>query len=112
MEYLTKENSLKFKNGNITAREYPINDPDINCAVVEIKGRHPASDFLINEKCKELVYITNGVVSLNTEDQSVVLNEGDMAMIKKGERYFWDGYATMITSCTPPWTPEQNKNVK
>lgn len=112
MKYLEKEKSQKFEHGAITAYEYPLGDPDINCALVELKGRHPDQCWLINEKCKEMVFVVRGLVQLTTENETVSLKEGDIVLINPLEKYFWNGDCTLLTPCTPAWTPEQNKIIE
>ena len=112
MEYLKKEQSQTFTNGNIIAHEYATKNSDINIALIEIKGRHPQENWLINEKVTELTFITKGSATLKTESETVILKEGDIAIINPNEKYFWEGDCTLLTPCTPSWTPEQNKIVK
>ena len=112
MEVIKKSQSQVFQNGNITAIEYSSTNPSINVALVEINGRHPQTDFLINEKVTELVYVIKGSAILSTESQKISLTEGDVIIISPNEKYFWEGHCTLLTPCTPPWTPEQNKIIK
>ena len=112
MEYLKKEQSQTFENGNVIAHEYTTKNKNINIALVEIKGRHPQEDWLINEKCTELTYIVDGSATLTTETESIFLEKGDVAILNPNEKYFWNGNCTLLIPCTPAWSPEQNKNVK
>ncbi len=112
MEIIKKGQEQIFKNGNIIAHEYSSINQNINIGLVEIKGRHPQQDFLVNEKVTELVYLIKGTAILNTETNSFNLSEGDFAIISPNEKYFWEGDCTVITPCTPAWTLEQNKIVK
>jgi mannose-6-phosphate isomerase-like protein (cupin superfamily) len=112
MKYIKKENTLEFKNGDLTTIEYPFNDKDINCAIVTLKGRHPKEDWILNQECKELVYIIKGSTTLTTETETVNLNEGDMVILEPNEKYFWQGDCVLLTPTTPAWTPEQTKIVK
>lgn len=112
MEYLKKDQSQTFKVGNVIAHEFPTKNEKINFALVEIKGRHPQQNWLINENCTELTYIVKGSVSLSTETEKVLLGEGDVAILNPQEKYFWEGDCTLFTPCAPAWYPEQNKNVK
>lgn len=112
MKYLKKENAVKFQNGTLTAIEYPVGDKDINCAVVTLKGRHPVNDWIINQECKELVYLMKGTAVLTTETKTISLSEGDMVILEPNEKYFWQGDCVLLTPTTPAWTPEQTKIVK
>jgi mannose-6-phosphate isomerase class I len=112
MEYLKKKQSQIFINGNIVAREYITKNKNINIALVEIKGRHPKENWIVNKEVTELTFITKGSAILNTETERVSLKEGDVAILKPNEKYFWEGNCTLLTPCTPAWTPRQNKIVK
>lgn len=112
MEYLKKEQSKTFKLGNIVAHEFSIKNKDINIALVEINGRHPQQNWLINEKVTELIYVVKGSAILTTKTEEILLEEGDLAIISPNEKYFWNGNCVLLTPCTPAWTRQQNKTVK
>jgi mannose-6-phosphate isomerase-like protein (cupin superfamily) len=112
MKYLAQEKSIKFEKGPITAYEYPLGDKDLNCAVVEIRGRYPEEGWTQNTECKELTYLIRGFAVLTTETDRVSLSEGDMVIVDINEKYFWEGDCTLLVPCTPAWSPEQTKNTK
>ena len=91
--------------------EYLLDDKDINCVVSEIRGRYPEKGFVVNEVCKELVYIMNGEGIIGLVGGETKLQTGDMIILEPGEKLYWDGNMTMIVSCTPAWFPEQHKDV-
>lgn len=114
MKIVKKGQSKEFKNSETCiAIEYPINDKDINIAVVILKNdRYPSNGWAVNEKCKEMSYITKGKVKLVTERESIDLEEGDVAFIEANEKYYWLGDCEMVMPCTPAWYPEQHKIVE
>jgi mannose-6-phosphate isomerase-like protein (cupin superfamily) len=112
MKYLKKADSVKYINGAVTAYEYPIEDNDINCALVKLNGRYPSNGWINNKKCKELVYVISGSGKLTTETKKVLLNEGDMLIINPLEKYYFEGELTLLTPCTPPWSLEQTEIIK
>ncbi|OGK29257.1 hypothetical protein A3D06_00850 [Candidatus Roizmanbacteria bacterium RIFCSPHIGHO2_02_FULL_40_9] len=94
------------------AREYDLSDKDINAAVIELSGRYPDKGRVVNEKCKEIVYVIEGTGKLVIENEELLLEEGDMTMIRPGQKYFFEGNLRFLTPCTPAWHPEQHKMVK
>jgi mannose-6-phosphate isomerase-like protein (cupin superfamily) len=113
MKVVHKNQTKEFKNSEAcTALEYPLGDRDINGAVVELNGRYPGKGRVVNLKCKELAYVVKGSGKLVVEGKELVLQEGDLALIEPGEKYFWEGNMTMFMPCTPAWYPEQHKEVK
>ena len=112
MEVIKKAQSQVFKNGAITAYEYASKNKKINIGLVKINGRHPQQDFIINQKVTELVYVIDGSVELATESKRYTLSSGDVVIISPKEKYFFEGNCTVLTPCTPPWTPKQTKIVK
>ena len=112
MEYIKKDQSEIFNVGNLIAHEYPTKNPNINCALVELKGRHPQEGWIMNEQCTELVFFVRGSAVLTTEKESINFGEGDMVILQPQEKYFWVGDCTLFTPSTPAWTPEQTKIVK
>ena len=113
MKVIHKNQTKKFKNSDVcTAIEYPLEDKDINGAIIELRGRYPEKGRVTNLKCKELAYIINGSGRIVVEDKEVELNEGDLILIEPGERYFWEGNLVMFMSCVPAWYPEQHKEIE
>jgi len=113
MKVVYKNQTKKFKNSGVcTAIEYPLGDKDINGALIELSGRYPNIDRVVNLKCKELAYVINGSGKLVVGGKKVKLQKGDMVLIDAGEKYFWDGKMTIFTSCVPAWYLKQHKNVK
>lgn len=96
-----------------TVTEYPIaGEKNINFAVARLSGRYPGSGFVVNEICKELVYVTEGEGKLIIEKSVVNLKSGDVVLIEPGEKYFWEGHMTLLLSCAPAWNPEQHRLVE
>jgi mannose-6-phosphate isomerase-like protein (cupin superfamily) len=110
MKLVKLEETQKFKNGEYCeVLEYPMNDKDINCATGIITGRYPEIGSVVNEKCKELIYIIEGSGSLNKKDEKVEFKAGDVILIEAGEIYYWKGNCKIVMPCTPAWYPEQHK---
>jgi len=112
MKIIRKNQAKKFKNSDVcTAYEYPLNEREIDGAVVKIDGRYPSKGRVTNEKCKEVCYIIEGSGKIVIEDKEIIIDKGDLVLIEAGEKYYWDGDLTMFVSCTPAWYPEQHKEV-
>lgn len=113
MKIIYKNQTKKFKNSDYcTATDYWTGDKDINGAVLEVNGRYPDKGRAVNLKCKEMAYIIKGSGKIAIESEEIKLNEGDLVLIDKGEKYFWEGNITMFGSCVPAWYREQHKEVE
>lgn len=113
MRLIQKKDSVRFENGEFCiAFEYPMEDKDINGAVIELSGKYPTKGRVMNEVCKELVYVIKGSGKVNVEDKEFQLDEGDLFMINPGEKYFFDGKMTLCVPCSPAWYPKQHKEVE
>lgn len=113
MKIIHKNQTKIFKNSDTcTAIDYWTGDKDINGAILEINGRYPDKGRVVNLECKEMAYIMKGPGKLEVEGKEIKLNEGDLVLIDKGEKYFWEGNIIMFGSCTPAWYPEQHKEVE
>lgn len=110
MKIIKAEEAKEFKNSErCVATEYPLEDKDINVAMVEVNGRYPEKGRVTNLKCKELLYITKGSGKIVIEGVAVDFKEGDEILIEPGEKYYWDCHATMLASCAPAWYLEQHQ---
>ncbi|MCK5084237.1 MAG: cupin domain-containing protein [Candidatus Pacebacteria bacterium] len=113
MKIIHKNQAEIHENSDVcSAIEYPSDDKDINGAVIELSGRYPDKGRTVNLECKEMAYIIKGSGELVIEDKEIKLDEGDLILIDKGEKYFWNGNLTMFISCMPAWYHEQHKKVK
>lgn len=102
----------KIDNSPTThVEEYLHNNKDINIAVITLSSRYPDIGYVVNKKCKELVYVLEGEISFIKKDETTQLFKGDCIIIDPGEIYAWDGSATIQTICTPAWYPQQHKIV-
>jgi mannose-6-phosphate isomerase-like protein (cupin superfamily) len=110
MKIIRADQAKKFKNSDkCIATEYPLDDKDINIAVVEVLGRYPEEGRVANLKCKELLQIIKGSGKVVIEGEEINFKEGDEILIEPGEKYYWDCRATMIAACAPAWYPEQHQ---
>lgn len=113
MKFISKDQTKIFKNSEAcTAIEYPMNDKDINGAVIELNGRYPGKGRTVNLECKEMAYVIKGSGKLVVEGKETKLKEGDLVLINPGEKYFWEGNMEIFMPCTPAWHPEQYKEVE
>src|SRR5512133_1400059 len=109
MKIVKKNQAQIHKNSaRCTAFEYPMGEPDMNGATIELNGRYPDHGRVVNLRCKELVFVTKGSGKLVIEGATIKLGKGDLVMIEPGEKYFFDGVMTFFAPCTPAWYPEQH----
>lgn len=112
MKIIHKDRTKTFKTGeSCTATEYPLEDGDINGAVIELTGRYPDTGMVMNLKCKELVFVMKGSGRVVVDDGEIRCGEGDTILIEPYEKYFWEGTITLFISSAPAWYPEQHKRI-
>jgi mannose-6-phosphate isomerase-like protein (cupin superfamily) len=113
MKHISSKQTIHHKNSDAcSAQEYTLNDPEINCATIEVNGRYPETGYVSNQECKELAFIQNGNGTLTLKGETVALNPGDCLLLEPGEEYFWEGQLKMVVTCTPAWHPEQHVHIK
>jgi mannose-6-phosphate isomerase-like protein (cupin superfamily) len=112
MQLVRKAETKKFQNSKTcSVFEYPMEENEMNGAVVQLNGRYPDTGRVANLKCKELAYVIRGAGKLVVEGNEVLLSEGDMALILPNEKYFWEGTMTLFITVTPAWTMEQHRQI-
>lgn len=109
MQIVRREKAIRYEKGTLTAFEYPTTDKEMNGAVTKIDGRYPEKGWLVNEKCKELIYVIEGSGTLVLRDQEVAFQAGDIIFVEPNEECYWQGTCTHFVAATPPWYPEQHK---
>jgi mannose-6-phosphate isomerase-like protein (cupin superfamily) len=112
MKFISKSQAQIHKNSDsCIATEYPIGDPDIDFATVEITGRYPDEGRVMNRTSKEIFLILKGTGKIVIEGREVKLNQDDVILVEPGDKYFWEGTMSIAVSCTPPWSKEQHQKV-
>ena len=105
-----KSNRITHKNSDkCIAYEYLTNDKDINVAYVEIDGRYPDKGRVVNTKCKEIGFVTEGTGKLVVEGNEQTLGAQDVFLILPNQKYYFEGKLKLVVPCTPAWHPEQHK---
>lgn len=114
MKYVPKSQTKEFKNsGKVQVLEYGMDDPDIDGALATVNDKYPDKGFVVNEECKELLYVISGSGKLITKDNSAILHPGDLALIDKGELFKYENCDNLIilVACSPAWRAEQHQEV-
>jgi mannose-6-phosphate isomerase-like protein (cupin superfamily) len=93
------------------AHEYVLDTTASNLAKIALQERYPAKGYVVNTKSEMIVYILEGKVGLDKNDNEVTLEKGDAALVKINEKYSWqpDGEVSLLIFSTPSWTPDQQK---
>jgi mannose-6-phosphate isomerase class I len=112
MKIISQKQAKKFKNSdNCFGLEYPHSSKNINGALITIIGRYPNEGRMVNEVCDELVYVISGSGRLVCEGRKYSFSKGDIIIINKKERFYWNGQCKTLIVCAPAFYPEQHKEV-
>src|SRR4051812_30468082 len=102
--------TIRNNSGVCQVREYKLNDKNFDFAIIAISGRYPDQKRMVNTTCSEAVYIAKGSGKVVVEDITYSLQHGDLVLIEKGEKYFWDGNMELHITCRPAFFIEQHKS--
>lgn len=84
-----------------------------NGTVAEVNGRYPESGWGRNVISDELVYVISGNGSIEMPNENLLLSEGDVALIPKGQSIAWLGDDLKVfIPCIPAWTSDQHELTK
>ena len=104
--------TIERKNSeHCVVTEFPIEDHDIDFAIVKVSSRYPVSGYAVNTISKEIVYVQEGTGKVVVGDVGYALITGDVVLISPNEKFYWDGNMTLHISCAPAFTPEQHIHV-
>jgi mannose-6-phosphate isomerase-like protein (cupin superfamily) len=110
MEYVSLNDVVRKENSpSCIVYEYVTKSSEVSIAISEMNGRYPDEGYAVNEKCIEMGYVLEGSGKLITETQSVDLSAGDVVLIPRGEKYYWEGSLKVLLPTAPAWYPEQHK---
>lgn len=112
MKVIKSEERIIWETKTAKGYEYPFEIKNIDCAVVEIKGRHPLSGWYRNTQVDEMIYCKKGTGKIVFKDGSYDLKEDDAVFIEKNRWYFWDEMTdgVFVPMCNPAWSPSQGEN--
>jgi len=96
---------------HVTIHEYITPDREISGGVAEIKGRYPVHGYVLNQKCKELVYILAGGGRLITPSGTTEFAQGDVLFLDHKEKFAWEGDMVLFMATTPTFDPAQHQEV-
>lgn len=92
---------------------YAAEGASMDMAKIELTGRYPGHGWAVNEASYEMAYVLRGNGELIREGEGTIeVGEGDVIAIETGKKYAWNGTLTLIVACTPPFDPEQHKEVE
>ena len=60
----------------------------------------------------QIVFVHEGSGKIVVDGKEYLLNAGDVILIDKNEKFYWDGKMTLHISCTPAFTPEQHVHIE
>lgn len=113
MKIVKKNQRETWQTATAKGHEYPFNTSNIDCAVVEINGRHPLKGWYRNTQVDEMIYCKSGKGELYfVGGGAKLLTEDDAVFIPKNEWYYWgeNTNGVFVPMCNPAWSPKQGEN--
>jgi mannose-6-phosphate isomerase-like protein (cupin superfamily) len=95
-------------NDNSTIFDYPMPDETTGIAYQNLNGRIPQKGWQRNTVCDEIMFFTGGKATIHVDTQIHEIEEGDMVILKKGQKHYGEYENTqLITITSPNWYEEQ-----
>ena len=112
MKFIKKSEREIWQTETAKGYEYPFGISNIDCAVVEINGRHPLKGWYRNTKVDEMIYCKSGKGQIVFKDRICNLAEDDVVFVNKNEWYYWNDVTNgvFVPMCNPSWSKEQGEN--
>ena len=107
------EDSVKFANSkNCSVQEYKLQSKILSAATAIINGRYPNKGRSANLKCEQTYYVISGTGIVHSDKGDFEIRTGDLYFFEIKEKYWIEGKKLFIyMSNSPPWNPDQYKNV-
>lgn len=90
------------------AYQYDFPDKEINIAFIEINGRYPDKGRVMNNVCREIVFVVSGNGKIEIDGKEFKISKGDSIFIEPNQKYFFEGKLEITASCHPTWYSEQH----
>lgn len=110
---LTQKEAQPFTiAGGTSGLLYPPGPNDaFSLAVVTMDGVYPESGWSVNDRCTETMYVQEGELTVDIEEETFTLGVGDILSVVPGRKYRVRGKATTIDLITPAWDKKQNHSI-
>jgi mannose-6-phosphate isomerase-like protein (cupin superfamily) len=64
---------------------------------------------ILQEKSDFIYYVLDGEGSFEIDGAEVPCKAGDLVVVPHGNSFTYTGRLRMLLTCTPPWSPDQEK---
>lgn len=111
MKVIKSEEREQWSTETAKGYEYPFGTKNIDCAVIEISGRHPLKDWYRNTEVDEMIFCKSGTGRIVFKGGHFDLKENDAVFIEKNSWYYWDykTHGTFVAMCNPAWSARQGE---
>ena len=110
MKFIQSSEAVLYKNSDVCdAITYQLHEKKISIALIKLRGRYPSKGHATNRICNELVYVIRGKGKLGIGKRVVFFAKGDVIIIEKGEKYYWEGKCSLLMPCYPAFSAAQHK---
>jgi hypothetical protein len=62
MKVINKQQASEYTNGNCSGFEFDLGTKELDGAVVNVTTRFPIKGRVVNEECKEIAYVVEGLL--------------------------------------------------
>lgn len=91
-----------------TIWDYPLPSEDTGLTYQILHGRLPEKGWYRNKVCYELLFIIKGTARLNIDEIEYEAMEGDVVVLKPGQKHYGNySQVSLITITSPNWYEEQ-----
>lgn len=113
IHYAHPREEVDRKRQGFAAIDIPLPSSRMNASEITLTERYPEIGFSLNEESEMFVRVVSGAVVFQCGDDSVFLPSGSTVLVERNTRYFWSPqeHVTLYVVSSPPWTPEQHRNV-
>ena len=109
MKVIKSSEAVLYKNSDVCdAITYQLHEQKISIALIKLRGRYPSKGYAKNRICNELVYVIQGKGKLVVGNKVVFFAKGDVIVIVKGEKYYWEGKCSLLMPSYPAFSAAQH----
>ena len=111
MFVIKEPQELSFEKVGIKGKIFSMNGLVSTMQFVLIETATGHKTTIIEHQSDFIYYILSGSGYFLINDIQEACTQGDLVVIPKGTKFTYRGKLTMLLSCTPPWTEEQEETL-
>jgi mannose-6-phosphate isomerase-like protein (cupin superfamily) len=98
-----------FDRAGVRGKLFPAGELTNSCEQLIIETETGHETTIVEDECDFIYYVLEGQGSFEINGEHLPCETGNLVVVPHGNAFSYAGRLRMLLTCTPPWSPEQEK---